>query len=94
MDESDTHSDIARSTIDHTPNLASVSSIRPTSFEGGGAGAGITAGGPAGSMGRGSSVQLVRPTHVSGIQAGGFGKNQCTSPSHQKNGPRIELFQN
>ncbi|KAK7735233.1 Transcription factor [Cytospora paraplurivora] len=75
MDESDTHSDIARSTIDHTPNLASVSSMRPTSFEGGGAGAGITAGGPAGSMGRGSSVQLVRPTHVSGLQAGGSGNH-------------------
>ncbi|KUI61427.1 Regulator of drug sensitivity 2 [Cytospora mali] len=71
MDESDTQSDVARSSIDHTANIAvSAAAMRPTSFDGGG----ITAG-AAGSLGRGNSVQLVRPTQVPGLQASGSGSS-------------------
>lgn len=76
VDESDTQSqsDMARRSIDRTASVAvATEPMRPPSFDGG-AGGGITAG-PAGSLGRGSSVQLVRPTQHPGIQASGSGNN-------------------
>ncbi|ROV97145.1 hypothetical protein VMCG_07449 [Cytospora schulzeri] len=73
MDESDTQSDIARSSIDHASNIAAATaSMRPPTFDGGAGGGGITAG-PAGSLGRGNSVQLVRPTQLSGMHGSVFG---------------------
>lgn len=94
MDESESQqsqSDLARGSIDQaSAAVAAAVAMRPPSFDGGastsaagsgaGAGGGITAG-PAGSLGRGNSLQqLVRPTQVSGIQTSGLrnsNMNQC-----------------
>lgn len=67
VDESETQSEMARSSIDHT-----ATSMRPPSFDAGmGAGTGQAAKSAfdASSLGRGNPLQLVQPTPVSGIQA-------------------------
>lgn len=92
MDESESQpsqSDITHSALDQAnAAVAAAAAMRPPSFDGaasasaagGVSGGGITAG-PAGSLGRASSLQqLVRPTQVSGTQSSGLrsnNMNQC-----------------
>lgn len=77
MDETESQSDIAHSALDQTTSAAVAAAMNAPSFDGGAAAAaaaaGITAGG-AGSLGRGSSIQLVRPAQLSGMQASGLGR--------------------
>ncbi|KAL2293681.1 hypothetical protein FJTKL_05511 [Diaporthe vaccinii] len=78
MDETESQSDIAHSALDQTTSAAvAAAAMNAPSFDGGAAAAaaaaGITAGG-AGSLGRGSSIQLVRPAQLSGMQASGLGR--------------------
>lgn len=85
MDETESQSDIAHSAMDQSTSAAVAAAMSAPSFDGGAAAAAAAAGitpGAAGSLGRGSSIQLVRPTQLSGMQAGGLGRgnmNQCMS---------------
>ena len=78
VDESETQSEMARSSIDHTAN-----SMRPPSFDAGmGAGTGqaVKSAFDTSSLGRGNPLQLVQPTPVSGIPANTLNSsnmNQC-----------------
>lgn len=101
MDESESQqsqSDLARGAFDQASGLAAAAAaMRPPSFDGGAtvsaagggaiAGGGITTG-PAGTMGRGSSLQqLVRPTQAPGSQTSGLrnsNMNQCKCSSSRK----------
>ncbi|POS79952.1 hypothetical protein DHEL01_v201660 [Diaporthe helianthi] len=77
MDDTESQSDMAHSAMDQSTNAAVAAAMGAPSFDGGAAvaaaAAGITAG-AAGSLGRGSSIQLVRPTQLSGMQASGLGR--------------------
>lgn len=85
MDETESQSDIAHSAMDQTTSAAVAAAMSAPSFDGGAAAAAAAAGitaGAAGSLGRGNSIQLVRPTQLSGMQASGLGRgnmNQCRS---------------
>ncbi|KAK2606983.1 hypothetical protein N8I77_005697 [Diaporthe amygdali] len=77
MDETESQSDIAHSALDQTTSAAVAAAMSAPSFDGGAAAAAAAAGitaGAAGSLGRGNSIQLVRPTQLSGMQASGLGR--------------------
>lgn len=85
MDETESQSDIAHSAMDQSTSAAVAAAMGAPSFDGGAAAAAAAAGitaGAAGQLGRGSSIQLVRPAQLSGMQASGLGRgnmNQCRS---------------
>lgn len=77
MDETESQSDIAHSAMDQSTSAAVAAAMGAPSFDGGAAAAAAAAGitaGAAGSLGRGSSIQLVRPAQLSGMQASGLGR--------------------
>lgn len=85
LDENESQSDMAHSALDQSTSAAVAAAMGAPSFDGGAAAAAAAAGitaGAAGSLGRGSSIQLVRPSQLSGMQASGLGRgnmNQCRS---------------
>ncbi|KAG8164175.1 hypothetical protein KVR01_006093 [Diaporthe batatas] len=77
MDENESHADMAHSALDQSTNAAVAAALGAPSFDGGAAAAAAAAGitaGAAGSLGRSSSIQLVRPSQLSGMQASGLGR--------------------
>ncbi|KAL1883939.1 Transcription factor [Diaporthe australafricana] len=77
MDETESQSDIAHSAMDQSTSAAVAAAMSAPSFDGGAAAAAAAAGitpGAAGSLGRGSSIQLVRPTQLSAMQGSGLGR--------------------
>lgn len=77
IDENESQADLSHSALDQSTSAAVAAAMGAPSFDGGAAAAAAAAGitaGAAGSLGRGSSIQLVRPSQLSGMQASGLGR--------------------